>query len=195
MTYACEMPSTGVAADIAAQITSTVPQLATTRLTLRAPCVEDFAVYAEIVCTDRGIYVGGPYSREDGWFDFIQLSSNWMLHGHGGWAVETKAGELLGFVIIGLEPGDQEPELGFLFTAKAEGQGIAAEAATAALDFAANTLKRDTLVSYIDPANERSIALAKRLGGMPDGTVQEDGALTLIYRYTLSATVHQETLP
>jgi len=194
MTFACEMASRGVAADIAGQISADVPALKTERLVLRATRIEDFATYAEIVCTDRGVFVGGPYSREDGWFDFIQLSSNWMLHGHGGWAVETKAGALLGFVIIGFEPGDLEPELGFLLTAAAEGKGYANEAAGAALEFATNTLKRDTLVSYIDPKNDRSIALAGRLGAQPDGAIDADGKITLIYRYALSAKDHQEAL-
>jgi RimJ/RimL family protein N-acetyltransferase len=80
----------------------------------------------------------------------------------------------VGFVLIGFEPGDLEPELGWLFLPAAEGQGYAAEAATAARHHALSVLGLPSLVSYIDPANDRSARLAARLGARRDGEV--DGA-------------------
>lgn len=178
MTARHETPPVGIPAEQAARFQALVPVLTTRRLTLRAPQVADFDTYAEIVCGPRGAYIGGPMNREDAWFDFIQLSSCWQLHGHGGWTI-TGGGETLGFVILGLEPGDQEVELGFLFRAAAEGQGYAREAAIAARNHAFNTLNLPSLVSYIAPKNTRSAALAERLGAYPDGTV--DGCT--IYRH------------
>ena len=35
-------------------------QAVTDRLILRAPKAEDFEAYAEIVCSDRGRFMGGP---------------------------------------------------------------------------------------------------------------------------------------
>ncbi len=169
MTPRHEHPTPGPARQIAANLAAHVPALTTERLTLRTPRLEDFDAYASIVCTDRGLYVGGPYSREDGWFDFLSLTSCWMLHGHGGWAVDvTETGQLAGFVCLGLEPDDREIELGFLFLEWAEGQSVAFQAANAARDFAWGTLKLKTLVSYIDERNTRSLALAKRLGAFDD---------------------------
>jgi RimJ/RimL family protein N-acetyltransferase len=187
MRMACETASTVAAAAIAVQISTLVPAMRTDRLVLRAPRVSDFDCLADIACSERGRGIGGPMTRADAWREFVQLSSGWMLHGHGGWTLEdAQTGDVLGFVMIGFEPGDLEPELGFLLDAKAEGQSIAYEAGRCVLDFANQVLKRTTLVSYIDPANSRSIALAERLGADLDGEIIEDGEVTLVYRYTLA---------
>ncbi|MBY5934564.1 GNAT family N-acetyltransferase [Tateyamaria omphalii] len=182
MTFPCETPRSGAASLFAIALQGHLPTLATDRLIMRAPRVTDFDTYAQIACTDRGQHLGGPMSREDAWLDFSQMTSTWLLHGHGLWTI-GHAGDIAGFVVLGYEPGDQEPELGFMLTERAEGMGIAQEAAQAALTHAFDTLGWSTLVSYIDPANARSIKLAQRLGGLPDGEIAQDGETTLIYRY------------
>lgn len=159
----------GPAEALAAEFREHVPTLATARLKLRAVHITDFDAFAEIVCGDRGKHIGGPMSREDAWYDFACMSSGWMLHGHGGWSVEDAAdGSLLGFVVLGLEPGDLDVELGFLFREMAEGKGYAFEAATVVRDWAFRELKLSTLASYVDDANTRSKSLAERLGGKRD---------------------------
>lgn len=184
---ACETPPKGVAAAVAEQITAHVPVLRTERLLLRAPRVQDFPVYAGIACSARAAGLGGPMSRSEAWSDFLQLASGWVLHGHGGWTIEDQAtGEALGFVLIGFEPGDLEPELGYLVDSAAEGRGVAQDAAQAVLRYARNTLKRRTLVSYIAPDNTRSIRLAERLGAFPDGKIADADGVTLIYRHNLT---------
>ena len=182
MTFPCETPRTGAAAHFAIALQGHLPTLATDRLILRAPRVTDFDTYAQIACTSRGQHLGGPMTREDAWLDFSQMTSTWLLHGHGLWTI-GHAGDIAGFVVLGFEPGDQEPELGFMLTKQAEGMGIGFEAAQAALTHAFDTLGWSTLVSYIDPANTRSISLARRLGALPDGEITDDGDTTLIYRY------------
>lgn len=173
MSFRCEHPTPGIAAAQAQQMASAVPTMMTDNIMLRAPVLADFETYAAIVCTERGQYVGGPMSREDAWYDFTSLSACWMLHGHGGWTVTDPNGDtVLGFVVLGLEPGDEEVELGFLFTEAAEGQSLAFEAALAARDFASEALRLTSLVSYIDPDNTRSVALANRLGAMEIGTLK-----------------------
>lgn len=163
----------------AAAIGAAVPVLATQRLILRAPRLADFATYAAITCSERGVGLGGPMTPEEAWDDFARMTATWLLRGHGAWTVE-EGGETLGFVLVGCEPGDAEPELGFLFTAAAEGRGIAAEAARAARAHAFGALGLQRLASYIDPANPRARALAARLGARREGML--DGAE--VWRHT-----------
>lgn len=123
--------------------------------------------------------------EEAAWDDFCRMTATWLLRGHGVWVVEPKAGgEVLGFVLIGCEPGDREPELGFLFRAVGEGQGYASEAARLAKTHAFVTLGLSGLVSYVAEGNERSTRLAERLGGERDLAAEAElGEGDRVYRY------------
>lgn len=167
MTLRHEQPPTGVPAALASNLAAQIPALVTDALTLRAPVVSDFDAYASILCSERGAFIYPDCTRADAWADFVQLSSCWLLHGHGGWTIEdNESGAVLGFVLLGLEPGDQEIELGFMLLEENEGMGLAYEAAQMARHFAFETLKQPQLVSYIHKDNARSIALAERLGAI-----------------------------
>jgi RimJ/RimL family protein N-acetyltransferase len=164
-----ECPTPGPAAALAARVAEALPVIKTVRLVLRAPRLSDFAACAEIACTERGRFVGGPMEREEAWNEFAKMTAGWLLHGHGGFTIEDAAsGVVYGFVVLGLEPGDHEVELGFALTEAGEGKGIAFEAAVAARDWAARELGLTGLVSYIDPENARSIAVATRLKAVRD---------------------------
>lgn len=166
-----ERPIPGRAADFAASLAAQMPVIETARLRLRTPHLADFAVWADILCGPAGPHLGGPFGRDDAFVEFAACCGMWLLRGFGVWTVETRDGsQVLGFVLIGFEPGDREPELGFLFTPSAEGKGFAHEAALAARGHA-GSLGLPTLVSYIDPANTRSVGLARRLGARCDGAV------------------------
>jgi RimJ/RimL family protein N-acetyltransferase len=167
-----EMPPTGATAALAIGLQHMVPEIATERTRLRALRMEDFPAWAEILCSPRAAWMDGPYSRDDAFVEFEATAGAWLLRGHGGWTVEDRAaGEVLGFVCLNLEPSDQEPELGFFFREGAEGRGLAFEAASAARDWAwAQGLP--SLVSYVDPDNARSAALAQRLGASRDAKAE-----------------------
>ncbi len=183
MTLPHEIPPGGAAARQAAAFGALVPAIETARLRLRAPCIGDFPAYADIACSERGRGIGGPMSRADAWADFAMMCAGWLLRGHGLWSLDRRDnGALAGFVLLGFEPGDQAPELGFMLCADAEGQGLAFEAATAARDHA-RTLGLPGLVSYVARDNHRSSALARRLGGRPDPSALPAGADDLAFRY------------
>lgn len=169
-----EIAATGPAAEFAARLQSALPVLETERLTLRAPRIEDFEAYAAIGESDRGRYLVADNSDRDAlWLDFAQMVACWLLRGHGVWTVETRAdAKAIGFVLLGFEPGDHEPELGYLFLPEAEGQGYAQEATRAARAYAFDTLGLKTLVSTIDHGNARSIRLAERLGATRDAAAE-----------------------
>ena len=136
---------------------------------MRVPVVADFETFAQIFNSERSQYMGGPMSREECWYGFNPLSALWLLHGHGGWTVRRKGDATpLGFVILGLEPGDLTVELGFYFTKAGEGRSIAYEAASAMRDWAFETYNWPSLISFIDKDNTRSINLATRMGAALD---------------------------
>lgn len=184
MTPAHEVPMPGPAAELGARLRAGVPVLDTPRLRLRAPVLEDFPVYADIACGQRGAGIGGPMSRDEAFVDFAGMVAGWLLRGHGLWTVEAReSGMALGFVLIGFEPGDREPELGFLLTEAAEGKGYATEAAAAARDLGFGALGLPSMASYVFHGNVRSRTLAERLGARLDMPEDWDDPDTLVYRH------------
>jgi len=161
-----------------------IPTLATERLTLRAPCNADFPVYAEIFASDRSIYMDGPLDRDAAWHGFASDIIGWLVHGYGYWTVvESSSGDFVGLVGLAKPPYYPERELGWMVTAEQEGKGYAYEASLAARSFAYENLGFPTLVSYIDPPNQRSIALAKRLGAILDQSADSPSPGDLVYRH------------
>ena len=153
----------------------------TARLRLRAPLITDFQIYAQIACSKRGQFMGGPMTREEAWNDFSRMCSIWLWRGHGAWTMVRKSdGPPLGVVVLGFEPGDQDPELGVALTQAAEGQGLAMEAAQSVRDYAFRSLNFSRLVSYVSPGNIRSIALMEALDAQREPTLL-DGCL--VYRH------------
>jgi RimJ/RimL family protein N-acetyltransferase len=161
-------PAPGPLADRAAALRDALPVLTTPRLHLDTPELTDFPAWAEILCSHRSTYMDGPYSRDDAYTEFAAMLGTWMLHGHGVFAMRPRqGGPAIGFVCLNMEPGDNEPELGFFVTEAAEGQSLVAEAAAAVRDWARGQ-GMASLVSYVDPANTRSVHLATRLGAKRD---------------------------
>ncbi|WP_424832602.1 GNAT family N-acetyltransferase [Ruegeria sp.] len=184
MTFRFEAAPNSQGADLAARVAGAIPTLETELLVLRAPQLSDFDAYAQIVASPRARYLE-VMSREDAWYDFAQMVAIWSLRGHGLWSVVAKAdGQLLGFVVLGFEPEDPEPELGFIFTENGEGHGYAFEAASAAREFAFNQLGWHTLASFVAKGNTRSQRLAERLGATIEREISETDGTTLVYRHT-----------
>ncbi|MBE2275767.1 MAG: GNAT family N-acetyltransferase [Rhodobacteraceae bacterium] len=178
MSHPHETPVPGPAADFALALSAHLPVLETPRLRLRAPRLEDIEPWVEILCGPAGPHLGGPFTRDEAFAEFACACGTWLLRGHGLWTVDSRDDETLGFVLIGFEAGDLEPELGYLFLPSAEGHGYATEAAQAARGHA-RALRLPSLVSYIDPANTRSRQLARRLGATCEG----DNAGSNVWRH------------
>ena len=150
------------------------PVFTTARLTLRAPEAADFEVFAPFVMSDRARFIGGGADKGIGhaWRVLAIITGHWHLRGWGTFVLVDKAtGRPLGSAGPWM-PGDwPEPELGWtIWTPEAEGRGYAFEAVTALRRHAYGDLGWPTAVSYIDARNDRSIALARRLGCTLDET-------------------------
>lgn len=150
------------------------PVLTTERLVLRAPKASDFEVFAPFVMSDRAAFIGGGTDKTLGqaWRILAVITGHWHLRGWGSFVMEDRAtGQPVGSAGPWM-PGDwPEPELGWtIWTAEAEGKGYAHEATLALRLHAYADLGWPTAVSYIDARNDRSIALARRLGCKLDAT-------------------------
>lgn len=162
----------------------TAPTILTGRLRLRHHRFDDFDAMAELFASDRSRYMGGPLSRKSVWAAFGAEVGSWSLLGFGSWAVDLQDGDVcIGQVGINKPIYNPEVELGWQVYEAYEGKGYAREAATAARDFGFKELGLETVVSYIDPENARSIVLAERLGAIRDDRAEVYDVGDLVYRH------------
>jgi RimJ/RimL family protein N-acetyltransferase len=157
------------------------PRLETERLILRAFRADDLDALAAMWADPEVVrFIGGvALSREDTWRRSLAACGQWPYTGWGYWIAELKSsGEVIGQLGFADFKRDMEPslegeaELGYVFSPKVHGQGIAYEACAAALEWADANLKAASYPAIISPENAASIRLAERLAfeRVPDGT-------------------------
>ena len=150
-------------------MTDHIPVIETDRLRLRAPTLDDLPAIEALYRSDRSRTIGGPMDARAVQRSVFSTIGSWALRGHGMWQIaDRETDEWLGATGILFAPGWDEPELGWHVAARAEGRGIAFEAASAARRYAARHLGHDGVISYIARGNDRSVALAERLGATPE---------------------------
>lgn len=161
-------------------ISDAVPVILTERLRLRPMAPADFPAYADFFATGRSAFMGGPHNLRAAWGVFCHDAACWALFGHGALMADRRdTGATIGQVGISAGPLFPEVELGWLLYDGHEGQGYATEAAAALRDWAFANLPIASLVSYTDPDNFASQAVARRLGARidPDAVPQDPGDL------------------
>lgn len=177
----CTVPPTGLASEMARSYRGPLPVIETERLRLHAPTVEDLPIWTEIY-TDPGNKFGGPYTPQEAWTEFSYYVAGWLLHGYGLLSVVRKSdGKTIGFVQLGLEWEDDEPELGWMFAREARGFGFASEAAGALRDWALQLMP--TFVSYVDDENAASIRVARKLNATRDAEAEEQHPGSQVWRH------------
>ncbi len=151
-----------------------IPVLTTERLTLRGPKESDAeAVIAFFADAERSEGFGGPLSRQDAWRWWGLMIGHWVVRGYSYWTVtETGNDTPLGIVGIWNPDGWPEPEIGWVMFEGSEGKGIAYEAAMEVRRYAYAELGFTTLTSNIVPGNDRSAALATRMGAVHERTYE-----------------------
>ena len=160
------------------------PRIETERLVLRPHRMDDFAPLAAFYASDAARFVGGPFDAPRAWASFAADVGGWDFLGCGGWAIDDKAtGAFAGQLSLNRPPHFPEPEIGWLLLPGFEGRGYAAEAARAARAFAYGPLGWPTAVSYVDPENARSIALARRLGCTEDKGAAAPDPGDIVFRH------------
>ena len=147
-------------------LTLNIPRLETERLILRGPEASDFEpLCAFLLDRDRSWGFGTEKDRGKAWRWFACSIGHWALRGHGYFTMEWKeTGQPCGITGLWEPEGWPEPEIGWVVFEGFEGRGIAFEGAERARRWAYEDLGLNTLTSNIVPGNDRSVALAERLG-------------------------------
>ena len=162
----------------------------TARLTLRPPGPEDGPGYRALLMHPTiGKWLRPrplqPFEPADGDAWLREDQDHWERYGFGPWAViETASGEYLGRVglrwtAVGTGSGI---EVLWAIAPERHGEGFAAEAAAAALDFG-DELELDEVVAMILPINAASRRVAEKIGMEPAGEVEHAGFDHLLLRH------------
>ncbi|MBL8346217.1 MAG: GNAT family N-acetyltransferase [Rubrivivax sp.] len=171
-----------------AELAPVAPTLHTERLVLRPFAEGDLDAYAEMNADAevmRHIGAGGPVGRDIAWRQMALFAGHWALRGYGMWAVEEKAsGRLVGRAGFLNPEGWPANELGWLLARPHWGRGFAYEAAAAARRHGRVAMGLSgRLISLIRAENQRSLALARRLGARLEETIEFMGATAQVWRH------------
>ena len=165
------------------------PTLETERLSLRMLEERDFEEYAAIhMDPDVTRFTARKqFDRLDAWRHMAMIVGHWHLRGFGFWGVfERETSRLVGRVGFHHPEGWYDFELGWTMGKAAWGKGYATEAAKRCLEYARDVMKRDHLISLIDPLNVASIRVAERIGETPQAETELDGHRLIVYGIRLN---------
>ncbi|MCT7376168.1 GNAT family N-acetyltransferase [Chelativorans salis] len=151
------------------------PVLETERLLLREHRPEDLDAYHAMWCDPEVVrYVnsgGGALSREQAWDAILRHRGMWAIFGFGFWVIEDKGtGRLIGEVGMQERCRNIQPEIrgtleaGWVLSPEWHGRGLAREAMGAVIDWCDERFPAKPFTCIINPANERSLKLAEKLG-------------------------------
>jgi RimJ/RimL family protein N-acetyltransferase len=146
------------------------PTLVTERLVLRPFREDDLDAYTAVLTTPEvrhSLHLSEGYSRADAWYGMALWRGQWELRGSGQWALEERStGEFVGRAGLHLPERDDWPglEVGWVLDPSRWGKGYATEAGAQSIAYAFDELGAAQVFSVILPENERSAAVARRLG-------------------------------
>jgi RimJ/RimL family protein N-acetyltransferase len=158
----------------------------TDRLLLRLPAVSDLDAFVEIhedpEVLRHMIVLKESKGRVAAWRMLALLAGHWQLRGYGQWTAVLKAtGEVIGRVGLWHPEGWPGLEVGWVIRRSHWGQGLATEAARAAVRFAFDEVGADHLISMIRPNNPRSIRVAEKIGETLEQVTRFAGAKVHVY--------------
>ncbi len=152
------------------------------RVIVRPYRVEDAEALQEAVAESREhLRPWMPFAEDH---QSVEETRDWITHQMADWLVrknmvlgvwEAASGRYLGGT--GLHPQDWDIgffEIGYWLRKSAEGHGYMAEAVRLLVDFAYGPLGANRLEIQCDELNERSAAVARRLGLVQEGLLRND---------------------
>jgi ribosomal-protein-alanine N-acetyltransferase len=109
--------------------------------------------------------MGGARTKEKTMNTIDAILRHWDQHGFGIWALEHKAnGKLIGWCGLQMLEKTPEVEVAYLLAQAYWNQGLATEAARAAIEYGFNALKRDRIVAIARPENVGSYRVMEKIG-------------------------------
>lgn len=147
------------------------PTLETKRLILRPPVEADLDGW-EVFAADAEVmrFLGGQQTRAAAWRSLATMTGSWALRGFGMFSViEKSSGQWIGRLGPWMPEGWPGTEIGWGLTRSAWGKGYAMEGTIASIDWAFAHLGWTEVIHTIDPDNEPSKVVARRLGARMDG--------------------------
>lgn len=147
-----------------------MPVLDTERLILRGPLVTDWPSFRDYRASARTVYSGGPKAEPQAAEQFASFFGHWIMRGFGRLIAQDRAtGQPLGHFGPMQWQESAPVELTWsLWTAEAEGRGLATEAASAIYHWAFGSLGLTSARAAVHADNAASHAIARRLGGIVD---------------------------
>ncbi|MBB5517819.1 GNAT family N-acetyltransferase [Amphiplicatus metriothermophilus] len=145
-------------------------RLETERLLLRPLAPEDVDAYCAMMAhPDAARFLtpdGKPQDRPAAWRGFATLIGHWAIRGYGMFAVvEKDSGDVVGRVGPWMPEGWPGLECGWGIAPERWGRGYAPEAAVAAIRWTFDRFPDlPRIISVIDPRNENSQAVARKIG-------------------------------
>ncbi|EKU99955.1 acetyltransferase, ribosomal protein N-acetylase [Leptolyngbya sp. PCC 7375] len=145
-------------------------QIETQRLILRNFRPEDFEQLAPILADPQGM----KYSRTGNVLSVLETQAkiqgyinSYQKHGFGKWAIILKEhNQLIGYCGIAVELVDNklERELGYRLDHNFWNQGLATEAAKAAIQYGFEQLKLPYILGIVERQNKASVRVLEKLG-------------------------------
>jgi RimJ/RimL family protein N-acetyltransferase len=161
--------------------------IVTTRLRMRPPQADDFLAFFDMHNAPDVLALLGlsQTDRAAAWRTFAQLLGHWQLRGWGQWAVcDRETGRVIGRVGFWFPEGAPEIELGWLIERARWGQGLATEAACAAMVHGFEVCGFKRFVSTVRADNFRSVRIASKLGGRLERCENQGGSEQRIYAFS-----------
>jgi len=143
-----------------------IPRLTTSRLLLREYRATDFEVFAANIQDPAATeFVTGAPDRRSAWRSFTAGAGQWLVQGAGWWAVELReTSEVVGWVGAFFRETSPDLELGWILRPKFWRQGLATEAAKAALAYGIEKYDARRIIAHITNANLASVKVSRNLG-------------------------------
>lgn len=157
---------------------SEFPTLSTTRLTLREHMVCDKESYYELMSNPDTVRYYGRLPMKDILevdAEFQQIRCGFEKFAYIKWAIEfNKTHEYIGSIgAWGLDNSHSRATLSCIISSRYWGMGLGYEATSRITEYLFAELHLNRLQLYVDPINERAIALFRKVGFLTEGILRE----------------------